>query len=123
MNTPDEYCPFCDARVIMRERRPDGNAKCAWGHTFRLTQTRERIDPIPPVKTPEELNADFRRVLSDLAEGISETLEQSAEKERAAIVAFLRRAAPNAPTRRGADELAWCADAVERGDHWKEESP
>jgi hypothetical protein len=40
--------------------------------------------------------------------------------ERDAIVAWLRTVAPNAPTRRGADELAWCADRIERGEHRKE---
>jgi len=42
---------------------------------------------------------------------------REARKERAAVVAWLREVAPNAPTRRGADELAWCANAIERGEH------
>jgi hypothetical protein len=41
--------------------------------------------------------------------------------ERDAIVAWLRTVAPNAPTRRGSDELKWCADAIERGEHRREE--
>jgi len=41
--------------------------------------------------------------------------------ERAAVVAWLREVAPSAPTRRGADELTWCADAIERGEHRREE--
>lgn len=41
--------------------------------------------------------------------------------ERAAVVAWLREVAPNAPTRRGADELAWCAERIERGEHRREE--
>lgn len=41
-------------------------------------------------------------------------------RERAAVVAWLRTVAPNAPTRRGADELAWCADRIERGEHRRE---
>ena len=41
----------------------------------------------------------------------------TAADERAAVAAWLRTVAPNAPTRRGADELAWCADAIERGAH------
>lgn len=43
--------------------------------------------------------------------------------ERAAVVAWLREVAPNAPTRRGADELAWCADRIKRGEHRREEEP
>jgi hypothetical protein len=42
-------------------------------------------------------------------------------EERAAVVAWLRTVAPNAPTRRGADELAWCADRIERGEHRRKE--
>ncbi len=42
------------------------------------------------------------------------------DAERAAVVAFLRDTAPNAPTRRGADELVWCAERIEKGEHRKE---
>jgi hypothetical protein len=28
------YCPECGAKGVMRERRPDGNDKCAKGHTY-----------------------------------------------------------------------------------------
>jgi hypothetical protein len=45
------------------------------------------------------------------------------DTERDAAVAFLRTVAPNAPTRRGADELVWCADRIERGEHRREEAP
>jgi hypothetical protein len=52
---------------------------------------------------------------------VQRTYEEGiAEGERratAAVVAWLREVAPNAPTRRGADELAWCADHIERGEH------
>ena len=49
-----------------------------------------------------------------------------AEGERratVAVAAWLREVAPSAPTRRGADELTWCADAIERGEHRREEEP
>jgi hypothetical protein len=29
------YCPECGAKGVMRERRPDGNDKCANGHTYQ----------------------------------------------------------------------------------------
>ncbi len=28
------YCPQCGAKGVMRERRPNGNDKCANGHTY-----------------------------------------------------------------------------------------
>jgi DNA-directed RNA polymerase subunit RPC12/RpoP len=28
------YCPECGAKGVMRERRPNGNDKCANGHTY-----------------------------------------------------------------------------------------
>jgi len=28
------YCPECGEKGVMRERRPDGNDKCAKGHTY-----------------------------------------------------------------------------------------
>ena len=50
-------------------------------------------------------------------DGIAEGERRATE----AIVAWLREVAPSAPTRRGADELAWCAAAIERGEHRREE--
>ena len=58
---------------------------------------------------------------------VERTYEQGiAEGERratAAVVAYLREVAPSAPTRRGADELTWCAERIERGEHRREEKP
>ena len=31
------YCPECGAKGVMRERRPNGNDKCANGHTYPLS--------------------------------------------------------------------------------------
>jgi hypothetical protein len=31
---PYGYCPLCGAVGVSRERRPDGNDKCANGHTY-----------------------------------------------------------------------------------------
>jgi len=47
--------------------------------------------------------------------------DEATREERAAVVAYLREVAPSAPTRRGADELAWCATDIERGEHRREE--
>ncbi len=49
-------------------------------------------------------------------------VERAVAEERAAVVAWLRTVAPNAPTRRGADELEWCANAIERGEYIKEKT-
>jgi nicotinamide mononucleotide adenylyltransferase len=54
-------------------------------------------------------------------EALTHAWDESRDMERAAVVAWLRTVAPNAPTRRGADELAWCANAIERGEHRREE--
>jgi hypothetical protein len=53
---------------------------------------------------------------------IIEELKHEVKTERPAVVAWLREVAPSAPTRRGADELAWCADIIERGEHRRKDS-
>lgn len=58
------------------------------------------------------------RIRNNICDGYAAELKA----ERAAVVAWLRTVAPNAPTRRGADELTWCADAIERGEHRREEA-
>jgi hypothetical protein len=42
------YCPECGAKGVMRERRPDGNDKCANGHTYqscKATHPPQRTEP------------------------------------------------------------------------------
>jgi hypothetical protein len=75
-----------------------------------------------------QANSDFEDGISmgRAVELIREIGLQAADKavaeERALVVAYLRTVAPNAPTRRGADELAWCSDAIERGEHCPKET-
>jgi hypothetical protein len=82
-----------------------------------------------PAQNPDALVAEIERLrrFEASAEHARSSLETAivaaVERERAAIVAWLRAVAPNAPTRRGADELAWCANAIERGEHRREEKP
>lgn len=57
------------------------------------------------------------RLLAAITEGMADAVAE----ERAAVVAYLREIAPSAPTRRGADELTWCADRIEGGDHRRKE--
>ena len=113
MNTPDEYCPFCDARVFTRERRPNGNAVCEIGHTFPITAV--RVLPAPTAKTPADLNAEWKRVVADLGDGIADAVEQAeadaVRKEREAIAAWLRGRPGYGPV----------ADSIERGDYRREE--
>jgi hypothetical protein len=43
------YCPECGAKGVMRERRPDGNDKCANGHTYQSCKATQ-----PPQSTEQE---------------------------------------------------------------------
>ena len=50
--------------------------------------------------------------------------DKAVAEERAAVVAWLReRAARRGFTFNCPDELAWCADTIERGEHRREEEP
>ena len=42
------YCPQCGAKGVMRERRPNGNDKCANGHTYPSSTS------TPPHRTEQE---------------------------------------------------------------------
>jgi hypothetical protein len=46
------YCPECGAKGVMRERRPNGNDKCANGHTYPSSIS------TPPQRTWVGLTAD-----------------------------------------------------------------
>lgn len=43
------YCPHCDSKVTLRERRPNGNSTCESGHVFPSSAERPSLD----VKMPE----------------------------------------------------------------------
>lgn len=60
---------------------------------------------------------DIEEILGDEYDETAEIVADAVARERAAVVAWLREVAPSAPTRRGADELTWCADHIERGEH------
>ena len=98
------------AYVLSCLRRAADNA-----HPWSLTPT-EAGALVAEVERLRELllNAGWPRE----ADGIAELALQA---ERAAVVAWLRKVAPSAPTRRGADELTWCAERIERGEHRREE--
>jgi hypothetical protein len=43
------YCPECGAKGVQRERRPNGNDKCANGHTYpssKAAQPAQRTEPL-----------------------------------------------------------------------------
>jgi hypothetical protein len=42
------YCPTCGAKGVMRERRPNGNDKCANGHTYPSSKANA-----PPQRTEQ----------------------------------------------------------------------
>ena len=55
------YCPQCGAKGVMRERRPNGNDKCANGHTYPSSKS------TPPQRTwvgltDEEIDTSWRNV-------------------------------------------------------------
>lgn len=39
---PYGYCPLCGAVGVSRERRPDGDDKCANGHTYKSVKAEPR---------------------------------------------------------------------------------
>ena len=51
------YCPQCGAKGVMRERRPNGNDKCANGHTYPSSTS------TPPQRKP--LTDEDLRKLAD----------------------------------------------------------
>ncbi|CAB5207116.1 hypothetical protein UFOVP183_31 [uncultured Caudovirales phage] len=57
------YCPQCGAKGAMRERRPNGNDKCANGHTYPSSTS------TPPQRKPltedEEFSNGFALALHD----------------------------------------------------------
>jgi hypothetical protein len=44
------YCPKCEAKGVMRERRPNGNDKCANGHIYPSSKA-----TTPPQRTEQEM--------------------------------------------------------------------
>ena len=62
--------------------------------------------------------------LRDDSEHVMHAMDAARAEERAAVVAWLReRAARRGFTFNCPDELAWCADTIERGEHRREEEP
>ena len=47
------YCPDCGAKGVTRERRPNGNDKCANGHTYP-SSTATPVQPKQQAETPPE---------------------------------------------------------------------
>jgi type IV secretory pathway TrbF-like protein len=80
-----------------------------------VDQLRARLRVV--VAEVERMRAERHMDNADLAQAYDFARDKGESLERQAVVAWLRTVAPNAPTRRGADELAWCANAIERGEH------
>ena len=55
------YCPECGAKGVMRERRPNGNDKCANGHTYPSSTS------TPPQRTWVGLTDEERIEIDHLA--------------------------------------------------------
>ena len=96
--------------VLSSLRRASDNA-----HPWTLTPT-EAGEVVAEV---ERLRA--QRIIDN--EALARAGDESRDAERAAVVAWLRdRAARRGFTVICPDELAWCADTIERGEHRKEET-
>ena len=68
------YCPECGAKGVMRERRPNGNDKCANGHTYPSNTS----TPPQPAQEPVAC-AECERLRSALkrANGLAEHFERA----------------------------------------------
>lgn len=104
MNNVYGYCPQCGGLGMSRERRRNGNDFCENGHSYpSSTAVANPLLPVAP------------------ATG------HTAEEERAAVVAWLRKQrAYGTDALLGAGFASVCgilADAIERGDHRREEKP
>ena len=68
------YCPECGAKSVMRERRPNGNDKCANGHTYPSNTS----TPPQPAQEPVAC-AECERLRSALkrANGLAEHFERA----------------------------------------------
>jgi hypothetical protein len=67
------YCPECGAKGVMRERRPDGNDKCANGHTYQSCKATH-----PPQRTWVGLAPEDRltaKYMQDAPNGIEAVID------------------------------------------------
>jgi hypothetical protein len=93
----------------------------ALGQRAEASYLRACVPPVHPADYGHEVWS--AALVEAKKEGARSAVEERAV-ERAAVVSYLRTVAPNAPTRRGADELEWCAIRIERGEHRRgEEAP
>jgi hypothetical protein len=66
------YCPECGAKGVMRERRPNGNDKCAKGHTYPSNTA------TPPQRTWVGLASEDRltaKYMQDAPDGIEAVID------------------------------------------------
>jgi hypothetical protein len=70
-SAPYGYCPKCGAEGYSRERRPDGDDKCAKGHTYPSSAATATPNPVPMFKEPEPEQVvalgDANPILNDVA--------------------------------------------------------
>lgn len=70
-------CPVCTARGVMRERRPNGNDKCARGHEYpsanAITGKAARAQPAPAAGVVEALKLAYNLLIkANLRDGARE---------------------------------------------------
>ena len=86
MDTRDERCETCGH--LGRKHDPE-DFKCDTHVGLDPCFCRRFVRQGEKVKTPEQLNADFQSAMSDLHDGIGESIDQAVARERAAIAAWL----------------------------------
>lgn len=92
-------------------------ARHAAGMDTRQSAHQDREDLLAEVERLQHDIADLQMLRDEHQMDVMHAFQEGGADERRKMVAWLREVAPNAPTRRGADELAWCADRIERGEH------
>ena len=136
------YCPRCGGLGMSRERRLNGNDRCENGHSYpSSTAAANPLLPVAPeTKRADSLALAYReqqgendalRVANtvllaerDLYRKAWENAANAAERERAAVVAYLNGCATEGfillRINEACDAEKW-ALAIERGEHRREE--
>ena len=94
--TPSPYgnCPVCGSPGISRERRPDGNDKCANGHLYKSSASITSAEPAP---LPDDVEATMSRLVNVMANNcydqshVRETASNEMNKLRAHIAALTEK--------------------------------
>lgn len=79
---PYGFCPICGSKGVMRERRPNGNDKCANGHSYKSSDSQDKPEP----KREESGTIPMQNVAFDHREEVKFQFEQSASRSALELV-------------------------------------